>query len=208
MSLSLSSGADVAVRVNKRELARVLAVSLPTINAYLDRYTDFPVLQEGTNGREWQFDATAVRAFMAAKEREEEAAELRKQEQIAQLAMPLESTSDQPSEINPGDRLKLIRSLAAEDELRLKRGFLVSVPAQRQALTAAVARWNRAQLATIRQAGRDFNLPDSVIRSLLDRLGEAQRQLIADLKMDAGLLPDGLLPADMTQTGDAERRIA
>jgi len=129
----------------------------------------------------------ALRDYLAAKEAEEEAYEARRQAEIDQLAMPLESVSDGPSEINPGDRLKLIRSLAAEDDLRLKRGFLVSVPAERQALTAAVARWNRAQLAAVRQAGRDYSLPDAVVRGLVDRFAEAQTQLIADLKLEAGL---------------------
>jgi phage terminase Nu1 subunit (DNA packaging protein) len=178
---------DPALTCNKRELARLLGVSLPTISAYLDRWADFPVVQNGTTGREWRFDPLAVRDYLAAKEAEEEAYEARRQAEIDQLAMPLESVSDGPSEINPGDRLKLIRSLAAEDDLRLKRGFLVSVPAERQALTAAVARWNRAQLAAVRQAGRDYSLPDAVVRGLVDRFAEAQTQLIADLKLEAGL---------------------
>lgn len=192
----LSSAETAAVWVNKRELARLLGVSLPTISAYIDRWPSFPVHQEGTNGTEWQFDPVAVRDFLRQREAEEEAAETRRQAQIAQLAMPLESASDGPDEINPGDRLKLIRSLAAEDDLRLKRGFLVSVPAERQSLTAAIARWNRAQVSVIRQAGRDHNLPDAIVRSLMDRMAEAQRQFIADLKLEAGLLDD------------ADRRIA
>jgi phage terminase Nu1 subunit (DNA packaging protein) len=175
---------EPSLRLNKRELGRLLGVSLPTIDAYLDRHPDFPILQQGTNGREWQFDAAAVREFLAAHEAEEAAAETRRQEQIAQLAQPLEAAAGTVQEITPGDRLKLIRALIAEDELRRTRGSLVSAPAMRQALTAAIARWNRAQTATIRQAGRDFVLPDHVVAARLVRRGDAQRQFIADLTIE------------------------
>ncbi|HZL59173.1 MAG TPA: hypothetical protein VFC38_05690 [Stellaceae bacterium] len=48
------------ITVNKGELARILTCSLPTIEALINRYPDMPILQRGSNGVEWQFDA-AVR---------------------------------------------------------------------------------------------------------------------------------------------------
>ena len=191
LSLALSSEAATAVpalRLNKRELARALNVSLPTIAAWMDRYPDFPVLQEGTNGREYQFDPLAVRDFMAEKAAEEERAELEKAAAIAQLGLPLQDQSDTQSDVlKPRDRLDHVRAMSAEDKLRIERGFLVSVPAQRQAMTSAISRWNRALHAAVRQCGRDFNLPDAVVRALGERLSETQRQFVRELGAEAGL---------------------
>jgi phage terminase Nu1 subunit (DNA packaging protein) len=180
------------VRVNKRELARILGVSLPTIGAWLDRYPEFPVLQSGTNGREYQFDAVAVRDFMAIKDAEEERLEKEREAAIAQLGLPLEEqTEDGAGALKPRERLDHVRAISAEDKLRQERGFLVSVPAARQAMTAAVARWNRAIHARIRQDGRDFNLPDAVVRALLAGVAETQHQFVRELGYDAGLTEAG-----------------
>ena len=192
MSLALSSEAPPGVAaprlsLNKRELARVLNVSLPTITAWLDRYSDFPVFQAGTNGREYQFDPFAVRAFLDEREAEERRLADEREAQIAQLGLPLEEQTDGADALKPRDRLDHIRAIQAEDKLRVERGFLVSVPAQRQAMTSALARWNRALHAAMRQCGRDFNLPDAVVRALTDSLGETQRQFVRELRADAGL---------------------
>ncbi len=191
MSLSLSSDAPAPapVRVNKRELAQVLGVSVPTINAWLDRHEGFPIVQEGTNGREWQFDAIAVRAFLDDRRAEEEREEARRQAAIAQLGLPLDDVSGEvTSALSGKERLQELRALKAEDDLRVQRGYLVSVPETRTMLGNAIGRWNRAIHAAILQAGRDMNLPATVIRALDDRLDETQRGLVRDLRMD--LEPD------------------
>jgi phage terminase Nu1 subunit (DNA packaging protein) len=189
--LALSSEtppATAAVRVNKRELARILSVSLPTVSAWLDRYPDFPTLQVGRNGLEYQFDPIAVRAFMAAKEEAEEAEEAARTAAIAQLGLSLETPAAALADaLSPRERLDHVRAIQAEDELRVKRGYLVSVPTVRQAMTAAVARWNRMNRAALRQAGHDMALPDAVVRALQDRLGETQAQFIRELGYEAGI---------------------
>ena len=169
--------------VNKRELAGMLGVSLPTISAWIDRYPDLPVAERGTNGREWKFDAVAVRDFLSAREENEKTQEAERQAAIAQLGMPLEEGGAGEG-LTARDRFENIKALRAEDQLRLERGYLVSVPALRQAMTGAVARWNKSLNAELRQAGRDFNLPDAVVRALIDRLGQTQRRLAKDLQLE------------------------
>lgn len=193
MALSEAPAGAPVVRVNKRELAGILGVSLPTISRWLNCYRDFPVLQPGTNGREYQFDAAAVRDFMASKDAEEERIEAEREAAIAQLGLPLEEQAEDAAAgvLKPRERLDHVRAISAEDKLRQERGFLVSVPATRQAMTAAIARWNRAIHARIRQDGRDFNLPDAVVRALLAGVAETQRQFVRELGHDAGLPDEG-----------------
>ncbi len=66
---------DGVTVVNKRELAKLLVVSVVTVNAFMDRLDNFPVVQPGTNGKVWQFDAATVKVFMAAREAEKQQAE-------------------------------------------------------------------------------------------------------------------------------------
>jgi hypothetical protein len=55
------------VLINKRGLARMLGVSIPTVSAILDRYPDFRSRREGRVGLEWQFNSADVQAFLAGK---------------------------------------------------------------------------------------------------------------------------------------------
>lgn len=183
LSLPLSPAAEIAL-VNKRELANILGVSLPTIGAWIDRYPALPIVERGTNGKEWRFDPAAVRAFMVEREAEEEAAEAARAATLAQLALPITDPGDAFAQ---GITLDDIKTIKATDDLRRQRGFLTSVPETRQALTSAIARWNRAQRAVIAQAARDFALPDAVRRALEERFEDAQRQFVQALRTDAGL---------------------
>ena len=182
---------DVSSRAPREGLSHVVGASEPplserTIGAWLDRYPDFPVLQNGTNGREYAFDPFAVRAFMREQEAIEDALEAKKAEAIAQIGLPLEeSANDQAGLLTPKNRLDHIRAIAAEDKLRIERGYLVSVPATRMAMSTAIARWNRAIHARIRQEGRDLNLPNAVVRALLAGVAETQRQFVRELGYDA-----------------------
>ncbi len=195
MSLALSSEAAGGppeggpVLVNKRELAGILSVSLPTLTDWIERFPDFPVWERGANGREYRFDAIAVREWAMARREAEARDEAARRDMLAQFALPLTD----PGDAAAGEAvasLEDIRRIREADKLRQERGFLVGVPEIRQALTAAVAKWNRATHATVRQAARDFNLPPAVERALADRFAEAQRQFLRDLTADAEQLAE------------------
>lgn len=193
MSVALSS--PPIERVNKRELAALLSVSLPTIAAWIERYPEFPVLDRGTNGKEWAFDPIAVSDFIAAIQAAEAAAEAERKARIQQLGLPFTDPGDGASADGQAYTLDDIKRIQAMDKLRQERGFLVDVSETRQALTAAVARWNRAQRAVVNQLARDFALPDAVARAMTDRFAEAQRQFVRDLRQDADLLATGATDA-------------
>jgi phage terminase Nu1 subunit (DNA packaging protein) len=172
------------VLVNKAEVAGILGISLPTLAAWIARYSDFPVYERGANGREWRFDAAAVRAWELSRREAEARDEAARRDLLAQFALPLTD----PGDAATGDgvaSLEEIRRIRESDKLRLERGFLVDVSSLRQQLTAAVTKWNRATHATLRQAARDLNLPDAVARELQARLADAQTQFLRDLRADA-----------------------
>ena len=54
--------------VGKKRLACILRMDRSTIDSWLARYPDFPVVVRGGEGNiAWQFDVEAVRDFMAEK---------------------------------------------------------------------------------------------------------------------------------------------
>lgn len=59
--------------VGKKRLACVLRMDRTTIDAWVARYPDFPVVTRGGEGNiAWQFDVEAVRDFMATKRAEQD----------------------------------------------------------------------------------------------------------------------------------------
>ena len=82
------------VLVNKAEVAGILGISLPTLAAWIARYSDFPVYERGANGREWRFDAAAVRAWELSRREAEARDEAARRDLLAQFALPLTDPGD------------------------------------------------------------------------------------------------------------------
>lgn len=161
------------VRVNKRELAVVLGVSVPTVDAYLLRFTDFPVVRRGAPGVEWQFDAAACVDFMRAQRDAEHQAEAARQDAAAQLAMPVDVIV--PAEdraLDPAKRLQIARARAVERELAMKAGLLVPTSEVRQVLGTAFAALGRDLQAYVRQLGADHAWTDLQQRDADARMAE------------------------------------
>lgn len=179
-----------AVLVNKRELARILGVSLPTMTAVLERYPDFPVASRGSNGVPWQFDPELAKAFVLAKRDEERAADAAKSELLAQIALPLDEPQRPGAEgpsLSSVERLQQARALLAEDKLARERGFLVLTTDMRQRLAPLWAELNAALQALPAELGAAYNLPLPVVRDMRRRIASAQRSIHARL---VELLPD------------------
>jgi phage terminase Nu1 subunit (DNA packaging protein) len=174
---------DTSLLVNQKELARALGVSINTARALLDRFPDLPVAERGSNGREYRFDLQAVQTFLKAKRDAEDAAQQQRSELLAQLILPVEGTAPESLRtLEPKDRLIAARAALVEDELAIKQGALVWKHEARAEMTGAIGRWNRATASTIRQIGRDMNLPDAVTRVILSRVEELQRQFVRELR--------------------------
>ena len=181
MSLLLpSANIDVAT-VNKRQLANLLKVSLPTMTDWIDRY-ELPVEQRGTNGKEWRFNVANVVDALRKQKDAAQAAGAARDEQLAQLVLPLDLGRQQeaPSGLSIKDQMDAVRLRRLQREEAERLGVLVPAAAITHALTSSLTLWNRLIRTAVRAAAADHNLPDAVTRSIDARIADAQRQFVRE----------------------------
>lgn len=191
LSLSLPSDEGGAL-VNKRELARLLRTSVVTIGNWIERYGDeFPIRERGTNGREYAFDTAAVVAFLRRRQEEERRRQENRDEQLAQIVLPLnlpQEPQQQKSGVSVKEQLEALRLSAERRKEAVALGQLVKADEVTDALSRAFAALNRQLHAAVRSVGREFNLPEHVIRALDARFAETQRNFVREAS--AYLAPD------------------
>lgn len=202
-AVSVGGMADL---VNKRELAKILRCSLPTVGALLDRYPDFPVERRGSNGVEWQFDPAAVTTFLQRRREDETAAAAEQHRERAalldQFRLPIDDLAP-PADatLTPQQRLATARARALEDKMAREAGLLVPTSQVRATLSTTLAQLNQFLAALPGTLGRQYNLPDPVVRDMRRRIEAQQRQLVAQL---GALAPPDTAPDDV----DPEERDA
>lgn len=177
-------GARPSVVINKRQLAKLIGVSLPTVSALIERYSDqgFPVARRGTNGVEWQFDGAAVVEFLRDRQAEEAATRSARDELLAQLVLPLEpppagATATVISVKDQLDALKLREALRKEAETA---GRLVDAAEVEARFGAVFSAMNREFHAFIRRLGTAHQWPDEVLRKIDTDLNEMQHRLVRE----------------------------
>jgi phage terminase Nu1 subunit (DNA packaging protein) len=169
--------------VNKRELAfRVLECSLPTVDALLARYPDFPVRKRGSNGIEWEFLPQDVVGFLQRKRREDEQAGADRNQLFEQFKLPIDELAGEEAEgLSPNQRAALAQARLREHELALKSGMVIPASEVRQqyaSLLRSVAKF----LDTLpNQLGRAHGLPEPVIRAMRQSIDEQRRNFVRDL---------------------------
>ena len=182
-----------SVRLNKVRLAHWLEVSLPTLARWLLKYgQEFPVIERGTNGREWQFDPEEVGDFLRHKQEEQQASEAERDDQLAQLRLPfdLPGVEAPPKASSPREELDAWRVRKIAREEAQAAGALVPTVEVTAAVAAVLARIARDTAAFIRQVGREQSWPESYTAHLQKRLAEQQRATVGGLR---DLLGGGLL---------------
>ena len=171
--------------VTKRELGRSLGVSLVTLDRWLDRFGEaVPCVERGTNGRPYQFDLEATRAFFRARKEEEAEREAERDAELAQLTLPLlpqeeEGGGGKFSLKERADALKLRREERIEAE---RIGQLVPTDGVREAITEAVAAFNRRLHAKVAVIAAERSLPAEVTKGLRASINEAHRELVDELR--------------------------
>src|SRR5688572_4390131 len=85
-SYPLPNGVTDAV-LNRDQLARALGVSLPTIDRWIG--DGMPMLQDGRNGRAYQFQLSACWAWKCGRDAEDKAADDAAEDAIRQLRLAL-----------------------------------------------------------------------------------------------------------------------
>jgi phage terminase Nu1 subunit (DNA packaging protein) len=173
---------DVIGAVNKRELAQIIGVSLPTLDRLLQLYPDFPLLRRGSPGFEWQFDPFAAKAFLKDKQEGQERDEAERRELLGQMRLKI----DPPETVGqtPTQRLALAKARIAERKVALEAGHLVSTAEMRQALTMALAKQARFFDQLAGRLSRAHGLPAEVERSLRKMLDEGRAEFVRELRED------------------------
>lgn len=169
--------------VNKRELAfRVLECSLPTVDALLERYADFPVQRRGSNGIEWEFVAADVVEFLQRKRREDEAAGAQRSQLFEQFKLPIDELAgpDDATAITPNQRAALAQARLREHELALKAGLVVPTSEARQQYQVLLQQLGKFLDTLPQQLGRQHALPEMVVQSMRRSLDEQRRSFVAE----------------------------
>jgi phage terminase Nu1 subunit (DNA packaging protein) len=168
--------------VNKRELRRVLDVSLPTLNDMIDHYPEFPVVTRGALGQEWQFDPVAVTSWRAAQTAADNAASAARAAQLQrQFALPIDEISGEEIGESLSQRLKRNQVRAIEQKLARDLGETMLRGAVEQAATAVCSKVGNALNGIARTVGHAHNLPDQVTTALQQSIDEIRAQMVADI---------------------------
>ena len=177
----------MAVILNKAELANWLGISLPTLSSWMLRYgPEFPVVERGTNGRDYRFEAEAVADFLRAKQEEEAALKARRDEALAQLRLPMEIAPEVG--IAPGSTLPIKDQIAALELRRRQREeaersrLLVLAAPVRDAFRAVLTRISADNRASLGRLAREHSWPDAYLRELERRWAEQQASTVAALE--------------------------
>jgi phage terminase Nu1 subunit (DNA packaging protein) len=172
-----------ALLVNKRELARrVLKCSLPTLNELIERYPDFPVTRPGSNGVEYQFDASAVVAFLSDRREQENREAAQRNDLFSHFSLPIDDIAPEEARgLSPAQRQSLARARLAERKLAMESGLLLPAAETRQVAQVAFGRLGKMLDGLPSQLGREFNLPEEVVRSMRARLDDFRRQAVGEI---------------------------
>jgi phage terminase Nu1 subunit (DNA packaging protein) len=170
--------------VNKAELAHRLGVSLPTLSRWLTKYDrDFPVVERGTNGASYKFDAAAVFAFLRARQEEQLQATAERDEQLSQLKLPFEIPGAEAApKSSAKDEIEAWKLRRIQREEAERAGQLVPVAQVSDALQTTFARLSRDMHAFVRQIGREQQWPDGYMRAVEARLAQQQRASVAEIQ--------------------------
>ena len=177
--------------VNKAELAHLLRVSLPTLTRWILKYgPDFPVVERGTNGRDYVFDPGTVIEFLRARQEEQARSLEEKDQQLTQLRLSIDIPGvEAPPRGSAKDELDAWRLRRIQREEAVAARALVPAAAVRDAFRTAFTRLSRDSQAFVRQLGREQQWPDPYIRAIEKRLAEQQRASVAALAAAYDSLP-------------------
>lgn len=116
----LPDGVPDAV-LNKRELADFFGVSAPTVDAWVS--DGLPAISEGTNGRSWEFQASAAWAWKCARDEGERIKSTEAQAAIAAMRLALigGKSGNSIQSLPPKERQQLYDVEAAYERLKRER---------------------------------------------------------------------------------------
>jgi AraC-like DNA-binding protein len=176
----------MAVTGNKKELARALHVSVPTLDRWLERFGEaVPMLKRGSNGRGYEFDIPVAVQFFAERKAEEAARAAERDEALAQLDLPL--LDDTPN-VSQRDIGLALDNEGKRQKLAISRGIYTPAAEIRAALSIILAGFHPRLESIVRRVCAEHHMPETVEHALLGSFSDATDDLCTDLQK--------LLPAD------------
>lgn len=167
--------------VTKRELCLILRIAKPTLDAWIDRYgAAFPMIERGTNGRGYRFDPHAVMEFLRSRQEENAARKAERDEQLAQLLLPLPDSTAAAGGISLEDQIKAERLNVIRLENQRKSGALVPVAEVEAEQMAFLASLSRNLQAWGRQFGRTKGWPEALVREIEASMAALQRATVRE----------------------------
>lgn len=169
------------VVLNKRDLSDFLAVSLPTLDAWIS--AGMPAISEGTNGRSWEFQASAAWAWKCARDEGERIKSTEAQAAIAAMRLALVGGKAGSSiqSLPPKERQQLYDVEAAYEKLKRERNQSLDRDEVTSAMTDLL-RIVRDSLSMLpdtleRKIGLDGKGVDAAVEHCDDILGELERAI-------------------------------
>lgn len=175
------------ILINKRQLAKELDVSLPTLTSWIEKYEDFPIVSRGRNGSSYKFDAEEVFPFLDQKKEEELEKNAGRDEALASLqlsfsnlfpdddALPIQSREDIKKQLDIAKLHQLKRKEAQEC------GLLVPANEMRDALMSTFARLGSESRNFIKRFGTENGIPEAIIQHKIAMYEDLQKATVNDI---------------------------
>ena len=179
--------------LNKRELAKEIDCSLPSLNRLIERYDDFPIEEPGSNGVGYKFDAAAVSEFIETKRVAEESALEARLDLLSDLN--LSPDRDIPAGLTPSQELAKVRAVGERRKIQREDGLLIDTATLSMRLSGVFQHFSQYLDGLPDRMGRRFNLPDEVVEALRSELNDERRRLHG--KLGAHLI--GAAPEDLEE---------
>ena len=177
------------MQVNKRELAPLLGVTIPTLDRWLTLWADFPVVTRGGPGAQWSFEAEAACDFVARKREADQRAAAERANRLAQMALPLfdrESPVPLGGATTAAEALTLARLRRIQREEAVANGRLVDAQRATDLLADTFGRLGRGLRSALRQILEAHRLPAGLVREIETAFAEHQRQAVVAIGRQFG----------------------
>lgn len=167
---------DEKYHVNLNDLAEVTEISATTLRKLIARHADFPVLERGSNGVPYSFDAHQVKAWLDHHQSEKDAATEAHRDDLAALQLELYGApvdDEAITQLTPQQRQQLAGAKLRENQLNEQQGLLVRADEVEATLDAALAILRKDMQALVDQIARELSLERAPRNAVADRVKAA-----------------------------------
>lgn len=173
--------------LNKKEMAKRIGVSLPTLTSWIERWDDFPIVERGTNGARYRFNPRDVLLFISEKQSEERAKTAERDERLTSIQLEMAELFPEEERVPEESHNDIKKQLDAWKLRGLKRkeaelsGRLLIASEVRDNLMDVFARLGSETRSFWKRACVRNGIPAAIVDRLLDDYADVQRTLVNGL---------------------------